>query len=447
MEAVVLARIQFALFITFHYLFVPLSLGLGLMLVVMGGLFLKTKKKIYRQLSWFWINIFSLIFVIGVVTGLLMIFSFGANWAYFSEYVGNIFGALLGSEAVFAFFLESTFLGILIFGKHKVSPKMHFFATCMVAIGAHMSAFWIICANSWMQTPDGHSFVQNQGVSIPIIVNLWKVIFTPSTIHRLLHTVIGAWLSGIFLVISVSSYYLKKQRHIEFAIKGLKLGAIVGFIALFLQLGAADVSARGVARYQPIKLAAFEGVFETKEKTPIWLFGYVDKANKKVRGVKIPSGLSFLVHRNLRTPVKGLDQVDPKLWPQIQVVFQLYHLMVMFWGVMLLLVLVSFGASRGYKIFRHPLILSCLSLSVLVPQLCNEVGWYCAEMGRQPWVVQGLLKTKDAISPLVNKSQIMQSIVLFSCIFVILLALFIFLLCQKIKQGPNEMDLIEDINL
>ncbi|EYE60925.1 bacterial Cytochrome Ubiquinol Oxidase family protein [Bacteroides fragilis str. S6L5] len=438
-----LSRIQFGLFIAFHYLFVPLSMGISMMLVVMEGLYLITKKNIYKQMTWFWTNIFALTFVVGVVTGIMQIFSFGSNWSRFSEYTGNIFGTLLGSEGIFAFFLESGFLGVLLFGRYKVSKNMHFFATCMVALGAHMSAFWIVCANSWMQTPSGYSLAMHNGRMVPMLSSFWEVVFSPSSMSRFVHVVLGTWLSGIFLVISVSAFYLLKQRYEAFARQGMKLGAILGMIVLILQLWSADVSARGVAKHQPAKLAAFEGVFKTKEYTPIYLFGIVDVKNQKVRGLPIPGALSFLVHRNIKTPVVGLDQVPQDEWPNVPVVFQLYHLMVMLWGVMVLLALVAWCVYKKQRWALKPWILCLLSFSVFCPEICNEIGWCAAEIGRQPWIVYGLLKTKDAVSPIIQKGQVIQSLVLFSLVFICLLSLFIFLLCKKVQRGPDQNDLNE----
>lgn len=317
MSAEILARVQFALFIGFHYLFVPISLGLSMMIVLMEGLYLFTKKSIYKQLTWFWIRIFTLTFVVGVVTGLMQIFSFGANWSRFAEYTGNVFGMFLGSEGMFAFFLESGFLGVLLFGRYKVSKKMHFFSACMVALGAHMSAFWIVCANSWMQTPSGYEMVMRNGMLVPQMTSFWAAVLSPSALQRFTHVVLGAWLSGIFLVLSVSAHYLRKERHKDFANQGLKISMFCAFLVLALQLWSADVTARGVAKHQPAKLAAFEGVFKTQEHTPIYLLGIVDMKKERVIGIPIPSGLSLLVHRNAKTPVTGLDQFPKDEWPNV----------------------------------------------------------------------------------------------------------------------------------
>lgn len=439
MSAEVLARVQFAMFIAFHYLFVPLSIGLGMMIVLMEGLLLVTKKRIYEQLTWFWIKVFALTFVVGVVTGIMQIFSFGSNWARFSEYTGDVFGSLLGSEGVFAFFLESGFLGVLLFGRHKVSQLMHFFSSCMVALGAHMSAFWIVCANSWMQTPSGYEMIMRNGKLIPTMTSFWEVVFSPSSMQRFTHVVLGAWLGGIFLMVSVSAYYLRKKRHLEFAKEGMKLSSYAALLVLGLQLLSGHASAKGIAKHQPAKLAAFEGVFETKEYTPIYAFGYVDMQKQRVIGLPIPGGLSFLVHNNFKTPIKGLHDIPKDEWPKVAVVFQLYHLMIMLWGAMVVCGGIAWLAYRGMRLALHPLVLYGMSFSVFLPILCNEIGWCATEMGRQPWVVYGLLKTKDATSPIVHGDQILQTIIMFSVVFICVLSLFVFLLVKKVQQGPEDV--------
>lgn len=438
MSAEVLSRIQFGFFVGFHYLFVTLSLGLSLLLVVMEGMYLATKKKIYQDMLWFWVQIFALTFVLGVVTGIMQIFSFGANWARFSDYTGNIFGVLLGSEGIFAFFLESIFLGVLVFGRNKVSDKVHFFAACMVWFGAHMSAFWIVCANSWMQTPSGYVLEESLGKLVPVLTSFWGVVFSPTCLTRFVHVVLGAWLSGIFLLIGVNAYYIRKQRFPVFASKGLKVGVIAAACVLLLQLWSADVSARGIAKHQPAKLAAFEGLYKTEEYSKLYLFGYVDTKHDKVRGIAIPGALSFLVHRNIKTPVTGLDQIPRDEWPNVHAVFQAYHLMVMLWGCMVLLTVLGWFIYKGKSWARSPLFLWVLAFSVIIPELCNQVGWMATEMGRQPWAVYGLLKTKDATSAIVPSQHIYQTLCLFGGVFALLLFLFIFILIRKVRTGPDQ---------
>src|SRR5471030_730766 len=235
MDVLTLSRIQFGATVAFHYIYPPLSIGLGLMLVIMEAAWLKTKNPIYHQMARFWTKVFALTFAIGVATGIVMEFEFGTNWATYSRFVGDVFGSALASEGIFAFFLESGFLALLLFGWDRVGPKMHFFSTLMVCLGAHFSAIWIIVANSWMQTPAGFHIV-GEGLSARAeIVDFWAMVFNPSSVDRLLHSVIGAWLAGAFLVISVSAYYILKGRHLKFARSSLKIGLAVGFIACILQ--------------------------------------------------------------------------------------------------------------------------------------------------------------------------------------------------------------------
>lgn len=224
------------------------------MLILMEGCYLWTKNPVYERITRFWVKIFALIFAVGVATGLVMVFAFGSNWAAFSRYVGDVFGSILGAEGIFAFFLESGFLGLLLFGWNKVGPKTHFFATVMVALGAHFSALWIVIANSWMQTPTGHKIVGEGAAKHAVIDNFWEVLMNPTSMDRLVHVILGCWLAGSFLVLSVSAYYLLKKVHQEFAIKSFKLGLIVATISAALQLVSADSTARGIAKLQPIKL-------------------------------------------------------------------------------------------------------------------------------------------------------------------------------------------------
>src|ERR1035438_8129099 len=256
MDVLLLSRIQFALTSGFHYLYPPLSIGLGLMLVIIEGLWLKTRNPLYHQMARFWTKVFALTFAIGVATGIVMEFEFGTNWATYSRYVGDVFGSALAAEGIFAFFLESGFLAVLLFGWDKVNRKMHFFSTCMVCLGAHFSAIWITVANSWMQTPTGYHIVGEGLKARAEITDFHAMVFSPSSLDRLLHVYAAAWATGAWLIISVSSYYLLKKRHTDFAKASLKIGLLVAFVATVGNLVTGDMSAKGVARNQPEKLAA-----------------------------------------------------------------------------------------------------------------------------------------------------------------------------------------------
>lgn len=285
MDVEILARVQFALTIMFHYIYPPLSIGLGLIMVIVEGIYLKTEDDFWKEMAHFWTKIFALTFAIGVATGIVMEFEFGTNWATYSRYVGDVFGSALAAEGVFAFFLESGFLAVLLFGWSRVSRRFHFFATCMVALGAHFSAIWIIVANSWMQTPSGFHIVGEGLNARAEITDFWAMVFNPSSMDRLFHSIFGAWLAGTYLVISVAAFYLLKNRHIRFARESLKIGTIVAAVALILQFITGDSSARGVAKNQPAKLAAFEGIYHTQRGVSLSLFAVpyflIQKEKKK----------------------------------------------------------------------------------------------------------------------------------------------------------------------
>lgn len=445
MDVVMLSRIQFALTSGFHYIYPPLSIGIGLMLVLFEGVYIKTKNPLYKKITKFWVKIFALTFALGVATGLVQLFGFGTNWARYSRFVGDVFGSALGAEGVFAFFLEAGFLGVMLFGWDKVSAKMHYFATICVSAGAHFSAVWIVIANSWMQTPTGYN-IKGEGLqSKAVVTDFWAMIFNPSAADRLIHVILGCWLAGIFFILSVSAYYLLKKKHLEFSKVTMKFGLWMAAIVLILQLWSADSTSRGVAVNQPSKLAAMEGVYKTEEATPLTLIGWVDEKTQTTKGIKVPGLLSFLVHRDFKTPVTGFDQIPPDERPPIGIVFQSFHIMIAMWGLMAFATAVALYLWKKGSLFKTKWALWFLILSVGFPQLANQVGWMTAEIGRQPWVVYGLLRTTQGVSPTIVSSQVVMSIIMFIVIYVLLFALFIFLLNHKIQHGPEDEEEALDV--
>ena len=482
MDAEVLARIQFAFTAAFHYLYPPLSIGLGVALVIMEGIWLKTGNILYHNMARYWTRVFGLTFAIGVASGIVMEFEFGTNWSTYSRFVGDVFGSALAAEGIFAFFLESGFLAVLLFGWNKVGPKMHFFSTVMVCLGSHFSAIWIVVANSFMQTPAGYHLektvngvkellpagyvVQAEDLnSIRAVVDdFWGMVFNPSSVDRLTHVVLGSWMAGAFLIVSVSAYYLLLRRHLEFAKASLKVGMGLATVATILQVVSGDISSKGVAKEQPVKLAAMEGLFETQRSAPLTVAGVVDMEKQETLGVKIPGLLSFLVHSNFNEPVKGLldlpddeflqarhpgatgeelREIRKAYWPNVPVVFQLFHFMVgIGFGLLGIVVLGCVFWWRGW-LFRTDwwvsrVFLWILVFSVLGPQVANQAGWFTAEMGRQPWIVYNLLKTSDGISKVVEANQILASIIMFGLVYVLLFLVFVYLLNAKIHKGPDE---------
>ncbi|RFM27555.1 cytochrome ubiquinol oxidase subunit I [Deminuibacter soli] len=438
MDVEILARIQFAFTIAFHYIYPPLSIGLGVNMVIMEGLYLKTGKPIYEQMARFFTRIFALIFGIGVATGIVMEFEFGTNWATYSKYVGDVFGSALAAEGIFAFALESGFLGVLLFGWNRVSPKVHFFSTVMVTLGSMFSAIWIVVANSWQQTPAGYHVVGTGLNARAEITDFWEMVFNPSSVERMLHVWLGAFLSGAFLVISISAYYLLKKRHVEFAKKSFTIGLVVALIASYAQLFSGHEAATVVSEYQPAKLAAMEGHFDSSAKADMYLFGYIDKKNEQTHGLAIPGGLSFLTHFDFKAPVTGLKSFKPEDRPQaLNIVFQSYHIMITCGMLMIALTTVGVILLRRKKLFEKRWLMMVFAWSVFLPQIANQVGWYTAETGRQPWVVYGLLRTSDALSQAVKANQVLFSLLLFMFVYLFLFTLFVFLLNRKIQHGPG----------
>ena len=442
MDVLTLSRIQFGLTIGFHYLYPPLSIGLGVMLVIMEGAWLKTNNAVYHQMAKFWTNVFALTFALGVATGIVMEFEFGTNWAAYSRFVGDVFGSALAAEGIFAFFLESGFLAILLFGWDKVSRKVHFFSTCMVCLGAHFSAVWIIVANSFMQTPAGYHIV-GQGLHARAeITDFWAMVMSPSTGDRLFHTLCGAWQTGAFLVVSVSAFYLLKRKYEDFARRSLRIGLTVGLIASLLQAFSGDLSGKEVAKYQPAKLAAFEGLYTTESNAPLTLFGYVNEEDQKVVGLQAPYLLSFLAHSDFHATVTGLDAFSPQDRPPVESCFLFFHGMV---GIgFTLMAIAALGAFFSWRkvLYQKRWLLWILVFSVLGPEIANELGWFAAEVGRQPWIVYGVLRTPAGLSAIVKANTVLTSLILFTFIYFLLFAVFIYLLNHKIQHGPHEEDLI-----
>lgn len=445
MEVEILARIQFALTIMFHYIYPPLSIGLGLIMVIIEGIYLKTGNPLYKEMAKFWTKVFALTFAIGVATGVVMEFEFGTNWATYSRYVGDVFGSALAAEGVFAFFLESGFLAILLFGWDRVGKKMHFFATVMVCLGAHFSAIWIVVANSWMHTPAGFKIV-GEGTKVKAnITSFWEMVFNPSSMDRLAHVIVGAWLAGAFLVISVAAYYLLKNRHPHFSKASMKIGLSVACVSLILQVISGDSSGRVVAKYQPAKLAAMEGIYHTQKGAPLALFGVPNPKQEKLDyAVSVPYLLSYLAFRDVNAEIKGLDQYPKKDWPS-STVFQTYHIMLLMWCVMVILTLMSIYKWRRQTLFTSKIALGALVFSVLCPQIANQAGWVTTEMGRYPWIVQDLLRISEAFSKSVTAGQVLGSIIMFTVLYFCLFILFLYLLNEKIQYGPKDIDQSEAI--
>lgn len=435
-----LARLQFALTIMFHYLFPPLTIGLGALMVFMEGAFLSTRNPIYEAMARFWTRIFAVNFAMGVATGIVMEFEFGTNWAAYSRFVGDVFGSALAAEGIFAFFLESGFLALLVFGWDKVSPRVHFAATVLVALGSLFSAVWIVVANSWQQTPAGFHIVGEGAGARAEITDFWAMVFNPSSVERLVHVLLGAFILGAFFVMSVSAFYLLKGRHEEFARLSFTIALVFGAVVSLAEIVSGDSQARTLETTQPAKLAAFEGLYTTDVGgTGLTIVGFPDSSAGRVTGrIAVPGLLSLLVFGNTRTAVRGLDQFPRADWPPVRVPFYSYHVMValgVFFGALVLVALVL--RWRG-SLFEKRWLLWVFVFAVIGPFAANQLGWVSAEVGRQPWVVYGMLRTSQGVSKAVTSGQVLGSIVMFAVIYLLLFAVWVLVLDDKIRHGPDE---------
>lgn len=441
MDVEFLARLQFALTIMFHYIYPPLSIGLGVVMVIVEGIYLKTGDIRYLNIAKFWTKIFALTFALGVATGIVMEFEFGTNWSTYSRYVGDVFGSALAAEGVFAFFLESGFLALLLFGWNKVGPKLHFFSTLMVCLGAHFSAIWIVVANSWMQTPAGFKIAGEGLHARAEITSFWEMVFNPSSMVRLSHTVTGAWLAAAFLVISIAAYYTLKGLYPFFSKLSAKLGCILALVALALQAYTGMRGAEIVAHHQPLKLAAFEALYHTQKEAPYSIIGIPNKKEQRIDyALSIPGLLSLLAFEDVHAEVKGLDAFPQEDHPNVNVLYFSYRLMIGMWILMTVVVIwLSFSLWKD-RLQQQRLLLKCMLISVVFPQIGNQLGWLCAEMGRFPWIVYGQLRISEGLSKSVVANQVLTSIIMFGIVYLFLFVMFIYLLDHKIRLGPEKSE-------
>jgi cytochrome d ubiquinol oxidase subunit I len=446
MDVSTLARLQFALTIMFHYLFPPLTIGLGALMVFMEGAYLKTRNPLYAAMARFWTRIFAVNFAMGVATGVVMEFEFGTNWASYSRFVGDVFGSALAAEGIFAFFLESGFLAVLVFGWDKVSPRMHFFSTVMVAVGSIFSAVWIVVANSWQQTPAGFRIVGEGASARAEITDFWAMVFNPSSMQRLVHVLLGAFILGAFFVMSVSAFYLLKGRHLEFARRSFTIALVFGAAVSLGETVSGDAQSRALATTQPPKLAAFEGLYRSEPGgTPLTVIGFPDSSQQRVRGrIAIPGLLSFLVYGDAHRAVPGLETFPRRDWPPVAIPFYSYHAMVALGFLFAALMVYALYLRGRGRLFSKRWLMWMFVFAVVGPFAANELGWVAAEVGRQPWVVYGLLRTPEGLSRAVKADAILGSIAMFALIYGLLLVVWVFVLNDKIRQGPEEAVTIPD---
>ncbi len=435
MSVLDLSRWQFAITAGFHFIFVPLTLGLSILVAYMETRYVRTGDETYLKMTRFWGKLFLINFALGVVTGLTMEFQFGMNWAEYSRYVGDIFGAPLAIEATVAFFLESTFIGLWIFGWKKVSKKVHAFSMWMVALGTNLSALWILLANGWMQRPVGYVIQNNRAE----MVDFGALIWNPYGWLKFFHTVTSSHLLAAFFVLGVSAYHILKKSNSDFYKRSFKIAATFGLVSAILLMVAGGFSAKLVAHYQPTKFATMEAVWDTQKAVPYSLLIIPDETNERnaVETLKIPKLLSLLAFHDPEAEIKGLKEFPKAERPPFLVTFLSYRLMVVLGLLFFLLALMAVWMARQGKLEGKRWFLRIMLYALPLPYIAAQLGWLVAEIGRQPWIVYGVLKTSDAVSKSISPAQVWGSLIGFTLLYGTLAVIDIFLLTKYSKKGPE----------
>lgn len=432
MDPVFLSRLQFAVATMFHFLFVPLTLGITIIIAYMETKYAKTGQEVYLRMTKFWGKLFLINFALGVVTGITLEFQFGTNWSRYSEYVGDVFGSLLAIEASVAFFLESTFIGIWIFGWKKMSAMAHARVMWIVALASNLSGVWILTANGFMQHPVGYTIRNGRAE----LTDFFAVLFNYHGILEIFHVLPSGLVLAAFFIMGVSAYHLLKKQHIDLFSKSFRIALPVGLVCSILLAVVGDFHAVNVSRTQPAKLAAMESHWETQTRAPIVLFAIPDEKQEKniIEIGSIPGILSFLGFHDFNASVTGLRDIPKDERPPVLPVFIGFRTMV---GIGTLLILLTlYGWLRRDKLVESPGFLKLMMFSIPLPYIAIEMGWVVSEVGRQPWIVYNVLKTSDAVS-LIAGTQVLFSLIGFILVYSLLGAIAFYLIFKYVKQGPE----------
>lgn len=435
MDTLALSRLQFAITSMFHFIFVPLTLGLSIMVAWMETRHLRTGDELYLRMAKFWGKLFLINFALGVVTGITMEFQFGMNWAEYSKYVGDIFGAPLAIEATVAFFLESTFIGLWVFGWDRISPGIHALSIWLVAIATNLSALWILLANGWMQHPVGYVLRNGRAE----MANFLAVVTNKYGWLKFFHTLISGYTVAAFFVMGISAWHLLKNSKTDFFRRSFKAGATFGLIASILVVLVGDFHASEVAKTQPVKFAAIESHWETQTNCAYNLICYpsVKRERNIIETLKIPGLLSFLAFGTTGAPVRGLKDFPRELWPPIKSTFLSFRAMIALGFLFIILSFFAFIRSRGDRIEKRRVMLKLMLYALPLPYIATQLGWIVAEVGRQPWIVYGVLKTSDAVSKAVSSTQVWASLIGFTLLYGALAVVDVYLLAKTARTGPE----------
>jgi cytochrome d ubiquinol oxidase subunit I len=436
MDGVLLSRLQFAWTIGYHILWPAYTIGVSGFIVIVNALWLATKKPVWRDVLRFWIHLFALGFAMGVVTGVVLSYEIGTNWSGFAAKTANVIGPYFTYEVLTAFFLEAGFVGVMLFGMNRVGPRLHFFACCMVALGALFSAFWILAANSWMQTPAGFTIGADGNFEI---ADRWAAVFTPSLPWRFLHMVTAAYITGTFVVIGVHGFYLWQRRHADFARAGFSLALWLALVLTPLQIFLGDQHGLNTLRYQPIKVAAIEARWESARHVPLTLFAWPDQANERNDyGIEVPALGSLILTHHWDGEVKGLKEVPPAERPYVALPFFAFRLMVGIGLALLAIAVVGLWLRWRGRLYDTRWFAIVAAFSSPLSFIAILAGWTVTETGRQPYVVYGLLKTAQAAAPVAG-SAVASSLLLFVIVYLVLLGAFFFYAARLVFTGPQSV--------
>jgi cytochrome bd ubiquinol oxidase subunit I len=436
-DALTVSRLQFAFTVTYHYLFPMFTMGLALLIFVLKSLYLRNRDELYNVAARFWGKIFAITFVMGVVTGIPLEFQFGTNWAAFSQYAGDIIAQTLAMEGAFAFFLESAFVGLFLFGERRFGQRVHWFSSLMVFLGTWASGYFIIATNAWTQHPVGYRVLENGNIELD---NYWAVLLNSWMWAQYAHNMGGAVVCGSFVMAGLGAFYLLANRHEEHGRVFLKVGVIAGVLAsLWMLFPTGHFSSEQVAEHQPISLAAMEGLFESERAAGIVLVGQPDVENRSIENpIVVPRALSYLIYQNWNAEVKGLDAFPQKNWPDnIPLLYYSYHVMVGLGSIFIAVMIVAaFLLWRG-RLYSSRWMLWVLMLSIPFPFIANTAGWFTAELGRQPWLAYGLFRTAAGVSPQVSSGSVLFTLIGFAGMYLVMGLLYIVLMVREVDHGPE----------
>ncbi len=435
MDVLSLSRLQFAVTAMFHFIFVPLTLGLSLLVAFMETRYLATNDTMYLRMAKFWGRLFLINFILGVVTGITLEFQFGMNWAEYSRYVGDVFGAPLAIEATAAFFLESTFIGLWVFGWNKVSKKVHATAIWLVALATNLSALWILLANGWMQRPVGYVLRNGRAE----MTDFGALIGNRFGWVTFAHTVLSSYVLAAFFVMGVSAYHLLRKNEVPLFRSSFRMAAVFGLVSAVLVAGSGDLNGAQVAKFQPAKLAAIESFWETQTGAPFTLFLWPDPQNERnsFEFLPVPNGLSLMAYHRADSEVRGLKAFPEDERPPVLVTFLSFRIMVGLGILFILLALVGFLKTVRGRLETSPRFLKIMLYSIPLTYFAIQLGWLVTEMGRQPWIVYGLMRTSDGVSSSLRPSQVVVSLIGFTVVYGLLAAVDVYLLAKYSRRGPD----------